>query len=225
MDKRFWAIVGVVILVFGGILFVNNRGNDTGSTGDVAATQHYRGNLDSAVTLTEYADFQCPACGVFSSTVKQVQEKYNDTVRFQFRHLPLISIHPNALAAGRAAEAASMQGKFWEMHDIIFENQDSSGRTGWVASNDPLSQYFVGYAEQIGLDVKKFKTDFASATVNDIINADRAAFDETGEQQATPTFFLNGEPVDNSELTGEDGMPSIDAFSAILDEALNANSN
>lgn len=224
MDKRFWAIVGVIILVFGGIMYFNGRGDDEAQNTNVSASEHYKGNLESSVTLTEYADFQCPACGVFFDTVDTVSEEYGDRVRFQFRHLPLVSIHPNALAAGRAAEAASMQGKFWEMHDLIFQNQDPSNQSGWTASSEPLSQYFVGYAEQLELDVEKFRADFASSLVNDIINADKAAFAETGATQATPTFFINGEQIDNSRFTGEDGLPSVEAFRSVLDEALAENS-
>ncbi len=219
MDKRFWAIIGVLILVFGGILFVNNK-NTASDSGAVSATEHLRGNLDSDVTLVEYGDFQCSACAVFSTTVDEVYAKYEAKVRFQFRHLPLASIHQNALAAARAAEAADIQGKFWEMHDLLYQNQDRAGQSGWVVSKEPLTEYFVGYAQQIKLDTDKFKTDFVSAKANDRINADKSAFAKTGAQEATPAFFINGEQIQNSELTGSDGLPSVEAFSKVIDQAL-----
>lgn len=217
MDKRFWAIVGIIVLVFGGVLFLNSRSKVADT---ITATNHVRGNLSSKVTLVEYGDYQCPACGEFYNVTHEVQQKYNAKVKFQFRNLPLSSIHPNAFAGARATEAADMQGKFWEMHDLLYENQDSSGKTGWVASKDVLSGYFVGYAKQLGLDVTKFKTDFASNTTNSRINADIDAFKATGEQMSTPTYFLNGKKIENSTLVGSDGLPSIDAFSKLLDQAL-----
>lgn len=217
MDKRFWAIIGVIILIFGGVLFYNSR---TTKTTVASATNHTKGNLKSSVSIVEYGDYECSACGQFFPIVQQVQQKYGATVRFQFRNLPLSSIHPNAFAGARAAEAADLQGKFWEMHDLLYQNQDTSGQSGWVASKDVLSSYFVGYAQQLGLNIAKFKTDYASATVNDRINADIDAFKATGQQQSTPTFFLNGKIVNNSSFVDSTGRPSLAAFSSVIDKAL-----
>lgn len=218
MDKRFWAIIGVLILGFGGLFLLNNR--DKKPVAVTGATSHFRGNLESKVTLTEYGDYQCSACYSFQATTQQVVEKYSSTVRFQFRNLPLTSAHPNAFAAARAAEAADMQGKFWEMHDLLFQNQDPSGASGWVASKDPLSDYFSTFAKQLGLDTAKFKTDFASNAVNDRINADIEAFNATGERQSTPTFFINGKKIDNTSLLDSNGQPSVEKFSKAIDAAL-----
>lgn len=220
MDKRFWAIIGVILLIFGAVLVINGRNRDDAATG---ATNHVRGNLESKVTLVEYADYQCPACGEFFKVTHDIQAEYDDKVKFQFRNLPLTSIHPNAFAAARAAEAASAQNKFWEMHDLLFTTQDSSGRTGWVVSKDVLNEYFVGYAKQLNLDVEQFKTDFASKKVNDSINADINAFKSTGYEMSTPTFILNGKRVENSSFTDTNGMPSADAFRKVLDKALTEN--
>lgn len=217
MDKRFWAIIGIILLISGGALFMNSR-NSPSST--VAPTEHLAGKLSSKVSLVEYGDFQCSACGVFYTVTHEIQQKYAATVRFQFRNLPLSSIHPNAFAGARAAEAADLQGKFWQMHDVLYENQDPSGKSGWVVSKDALNQYFVGYAKQLGLNEAKFKTDFASATANDRINADLAAFKKTGFQMSTPTYVLNGKLVDNATLVDSSGQPSLDAFSKLLDQAL-----
>lgn len=217
MDKRFWAIIGVIVLVFFGAIFLNNRSK---GTTNAAPTNHVRGNLSSKVSLVEYGDYECPACGEFYPVTKQVEQLYDSKIRFQFRNLPLSSIHPNAFAGARAAEAADLQGKFWQMHDLLYENQDGNGQSGWVASQDVLSNYFVGFAKQLGLNVTKFKADYASATVNNRINADIDAFKATGEPMSTPTYFLNGKKIDNATLIDSTGRPSLAAFSKLLDAAL-----
>ncbi|MBL8121697.1 thioredoxin domain-containing protein [Candidatus Saccharibacteria bacterium] len=217
MDKRFWLIVTVIVVAFGGVLLLNSKDKEKSLA---SVTNHVTGNAQSDVTILEYGDYQCSACGAFFPTVQQVKEKYASTVKFQFRNLPLVQPHPNAFAAARAAEAADLQGKFWEMHDLLYENQDQSGASGWVASKDPLSDYFATYAKQLGLNVATFKTDFASTTVNDRINADMDAFTATGEQMSTPTFFLNGKKIENKDLLDTQGAPSIDSFSKVIDAAL-----
>lgn len=217
MDKRFWAIIGILVLAFVGILVAGNRGEEGAVSG---ATNHTLGSSTSKVTLMEYGDFQCSACGSFHPVFKQVKEKYADRVKFQFRHLPLTSTHPNAFAASRAAEAAGKQGKFWEMHDLLFESLDPTSATGWAASKDPLTEYFAVYAKQLKLNESQFKTDFASSAVNKSINADMSAFAATGAKMSTPTFFLNGKLVESSTLLDAQGAPNLDAFSKVLDAAL-----
>ncbi|MBP7857789.1 MAG: thioredoxin domain-containing protein [Candidatus Saccharimonadales bacterium] len=217
MDKRFWAIVGIIVVAFSGIIFVNSQKK---TPAPVGTTSHYAGNLQSKVTLTEYGDYQCSACGKFYPVTKQVKEKYGDRVRFQFRNLPLTSIHPNAFAGARAAEAADLQGKFWEMHDLLYENQDPYGRIGWVADKDPLTNYFVKYAKQLELDITRFKKDFASTAVNTRINADLEAFKATKEQMSTPTFFLNGKRIESAKLVDAASNPTLEGFSKVLDTAL-----
>lgn len=225
MDKRFWAIIGIIVLAFGGIIFASNKNqeNSGGKTSKASqATSHYTGKLDSKVTLTEYGDYQCPACKSFYPVTSQIKEKYADRVRLHFRNLPIVSLHPNAFAGGRAAEAADQQGEFREMHDLLYENQDPYGRTGWVVSKDPLSDYFVKYAEQLKLNTTTFRKDFASTLVNTRINADLDVFKTTKEAISTPTFFLNGKKVDSSLLLDNQNppQPSVEAFSKLLDEAL-----
>jgi len=217
MDKRFWAIIGIIVVVFGGILFLNNHksSNSGSSSSNAQPTNHIKGNTSSKVTLLEYGDYQCPVCESYFPVVQQVQQKYNDTVKFQFRNLPLIQVHQNALAAARAAEAASLQGKFWEMHDMLYTNQNWND---WTQSNVPAT-YFNTYAQQLNLNLTQFKKDFASSAVNATINADIEAFQKTGQQEATPTFFVNGKYVANSNFVDSNG-PSIDAFSKVLDQAL-----
>jgi protein-disulfide isomerase len=220
MDKRFWAIIGAIIIIFLGVVVVRNH-KSPASSDSTKPTSHIVGKSAANVTFVEYGDFECPVCGVYFQTVEQVQQKYSDQVRFQFRNLPLTQIHKNAFAGARAAEAADLQGKFWQMHDLLYQNQDQSGQSGWVASDSPLDDYFVGYAKQLGLNIDKFKSDYASTVVNDRINADIAAFNKTGQQLATPTFFLDGTYIPNSKLVdSKTGAPSVDAFSQIIDAEL-----
>jgi protein-disulfide isomerase len=212
MDKRFIITIGIIVAIFGGVLWFNNQNtNDQGASNGVPATSNIKGKLDSGVTLVEYGDFQCPACVRYFVWVEQTYELYKDRVAFQFRHLPLTQIHKNAYAASRAAEAAANQGKFWEMYNLIYSNQDPSGAEGWVVSSDPLNKYFVQYAKQIDLDIDRFKSDFSSTAVNNRINADRVEFNKTDAPVATPTFFLNGKRIQPA---------SLEDFSKLLDEAL-----
>jgi protein-disulfide isomerase len=204
MDKRFLGILGGIIIVFIAIFAISqNSNNSSGGSGggNAQTTNHVEGNNAKGVTLVEYGDYECPICGEYYQPLKQfVAQNIND-IHFQFRNLPLTSIHKNALAGARAAEAASLQGKFWEMHDKLYENQDRTGASGWIVSNDPLNEYFVNFAKQIGVkDIDKFKTDYASEKVNDTINADLSAFGKTHQEMATPTFFLDGKYVSNADL-------------------------
>ena len=216
MDKRFWAMIGIVVVVFGGIVVLSGNKKDAGSASNGKPTNHVTGNLTSKVTLVEYGDYECSVCEGYFTTVQQVQQKYNDTVKFQFRNLPLPpSLHPNALAGARAAEAADMQGKFWEMNNALYTQSNWSE---WSTSSKP-EPLFWNYAQSLGLNVTKFKKDFASSAVNNHIQADVAAFAKTGQQKATPTFFVNGKYVSNTNLT-VGGAPSVDAFSKVLDTAL-----
>jgi len=213
MSKQFWIALAVIAAVLGGIVFVTNHNKpNSGSSGK--PTSHVEGTSPEGVTLVEYGDYECPVCETFYPTVKQVAQKYNDKVVFQFRNLPLTSIHPNAFAAARAAEAAGLQNKYWEMHDILYENQNA-----WVSTTDPLPN-FESYARSIGLNITKFDTDYASDAVNGAINADLNAFNATGDEMATPTFYLDGKKVDNTKLIDSSNQPSVDAFSKVLDAEL-----
>jgi protein-disulfide isomerase len=220
MDKRFLAILGIIAAVFIGIFIFSQSGKDSdgknGGNSSQQATNHVKGQNAKNVNLTDYGDFQCPVCGLYEPTVEQVYAKYQKDIQFQFRNLPLVSLHPNAFAAARAAEAAGMQNKYWEMHDMLYQNQST-----WSSSNNALS-LFKQYAQNIGIAVNKFTTDYAKKEVNDAINADIAAFGKTGQEQATPTFFINGKYVSNTDLAGSDGRPSVDKFSQKLDAAISA---
>jgi protein-disulfide isomerase len=190
MDKRFWGILIAIIVVLGGIYWFtagNNKANAPSSSSQ--PTNHIEGQGKDGITLTEYGDYECPYCGEYYPIVKQIASEYSTQIFFQFRNLPLTQIHQNAFAGARAAEAAALQGKFWEMHDALYTNQSS-----WVNASDPEANFII-YAQQLGLNVTKFKQDFAGAQVNDLINADVSAFAKTGLQEATPTFLLDGKQI------------------------------
>lgn len=229
MDKRFLAILVLIVVVFAGIFVATQSGNGN-SSGTGKPTNHVQGQNQKGVTLVEYGDYQCPVCFEYYAPVKQVVDKYNKDIKFQFKNLPLIQLHKNAFAGARAAEAAGLQGKYWQMHDKLYENQDPSGQSGWVVSSDPLNQYFVGYAKDLGLNVSQFKQDYASGKVNRAINADLAEFDKTGQDKATPTFFLNGKYLPNEQLAaiGSNGQLDLQAtinnFSKAIDKAISEKS-
>lgn len=205
MNKRFLSIVAAIIITVVGFLWLTKPSSDTASSS--AVSNHTFGEGSKNVTLIEYGDFQCPACAQYYPALKEVKEKYKADITFQFRNFPLDSIHQNARASARAAEAANIQGKFWEMHDMLYENQNS-----WANVNDPLS-FFETFAMQIGIkDVEKFRTDYKSGVVNDIINADVREAQKIGST-STPTFVLEGAKIDNPD-------PTIEAFSKLIDEAI-----
>jgi len=160
--------------------FAGNKANE-----GVEIIEHVKGDAGSQVVLTEYSDFQCPACGQFSQIVAEVMEEQGENVRFEYKHFPLISIHPFAVPAAKAAEAAGQQGKFFEMHDKLFENQQI-----WSANANPQT-YFNSYAEEIGLDMTLFKTHIKASVINDKINAEFKEARDLG-LTGTPSFFLNG---------------------------------
>ncbi len=211
MNKGFWAIIAVIVVIFGGILFFKKDKAAAPASNGAKASSHTIGTSPAGVTLVEYGDYQCPYCGQFYPIVKQAQEKYNDKIVFQFRNLPLSQLHKNAFAAARAAEAAALQGKFWEMHNILYEQQNT-----WSQSSS-AADIFDQYATQLNMNMTQFKKDAASAKVNDTINADIQAFLKTGNEESTPTFLLDGKKITPGY--------SIEAFSKYIDAELKAKSS
>jgi len=136
-------------------------------------------------TLVEYGDFECPYCGNAYPDVREVRRRLGDRLTFEFRHFPIESKHPHALQAAEAAEAARAQGRFEEMHDLLFENQRHLER-------DDL----VGYARQIGLDLERFERDLDTHAHVEKIRADQREALARGVS-GTPTFLVNGEPYDD----------------------------
>jgi protein-disulfide isomerase len=150
------------------------------------------GPESAAVVLEEFGDFQCPPCGRMHPVVEQLKKDYGNRLRFVFRHFPLQQIHKNAFTASRAAEAAGMQGRFWEMHDLIFDNQAQ-----WAESAEPRP-VFADYAKRLGLNVDKFRTDMESQTAADRVRADYERGTSLGVA-GTPTFFVNGRELPGTQ--------------------------
>ena len=147
---------------------------------------HILGRPDAPVTLVEYGDYQCPYCGAAHPIVKAALERMGDRVRFVFRHFPITRSHPRAEQAAEAAEAAAAQGRFWPMHDLLFENQQ---RLGDADLRD--------HAERLGLDVAAFERELAEHTHAERVREDFASGLDSGVN-GTPTFFINGTRHDGS---------------------------
>lgn len=183
--KNPWVILTVVtVLLFGGAIAYSKSANEKNNQG-VTVTDHIKGNKEAAVTLVEYSDFQCPACASFQPVISELMSQYGDRLRLEYKHFPL-PIHNFAQQAAVAAEAASQQGKFFEFHDVLFTKQKE-----WSSSATPQT-FFVQYAEELGLDVGKFKMQQNSSVLKDAVRADLNDARELG-LTGTPTFFLNGE--------------------------------
>ncbi len=210
--NRFWIVLSIVVLGLIGIfVFTGKEDTATTFTGDAKQVQkddHFRNGSDKKVTLIEYGDFQCPSCGAYYPLLKELEEEYKDLVNFGFRHYPIISIHPNAFSAARASEAASNQGKFFEMHDKLYETQSAWGQ---ISTNQQA--LFESYAQELGLDMTKFKADYTSEAVATRINRDMSSakqFNISG----TPTFILNGNKIEVPGYEDEAG------FKKILNDAI-----
>ena len=166
----------------------------------VSAHDHAEGPADALLTLVEYGDYQCPYCGAAYPVVKRFQKTLDMKLRFVFRNFPLTQAHPHALIAAEAAEAAALQGKFWDMHDLLFEQQ-----AFLKPDIIPL------WAERIGLDLKKFGNDIEQGFAEKRIKEDRQSGIRSGVN-GTPTFFING--------TRYDGSPDYGSLLAALESEL-----
>ena len=152
----------------------------------VTEEDHIHGPADAPITFIEYADFQCPACSGLAIMREFLEERYGDEIRFVYRHLPLISIHDKAVITAEAVEAASAQGKFWEMHDLLYEHQGE-----WHSlSEDELETLLVEYAEELSLDADRFAQELADHVYREKIMADYEDYSQYG-QMATPTYVIN----------------------------------
>lgn len=188
--------VGLIAMVFGLMVFSRQSKETTSPSlqneGDLSVQEGEwtKGNQEAPVTLIEYSDFQCPACKNYSPLLKRLHEEFQGDLRIVYRHFPLSSIHRNAEKAAQATEAAGIQGKFWEMHDKIFDGQDV-WKNQWNPENT-----FIQYSQELNLNIDQFKSDLKSKEVtqavkNDIDAGNRLAI------HATPTFFLNKKQLQN----------------------------
>lgn len=190
--KRFflWSsvLVGIVLSIWG---LAKLAGPATGGQASlldaVSFNDWVTGNPNSKNILVEYSDFQCPACGSYHPLLKQLIKEYGDNVTFVYRHFPLPQ-HSNAKPAAYASEAAGKQGKFWEMHDMIFEHQND-----WAEAGN-AEEKFLQYATSLGLDLERFKQDRDSSATKARVEKD---YDNgvLNSIDSTPTFFFNGQKI------------------------------
>jgi protein-disulfide isomerase len=207
--KILTAILVAVVAGMIGLFVIANKSADSGPppTGDktkiVRDSSHQEGS--GPVQLVEFGDYQCPACGAAYPNVQQIMKDYDGKVTLYFRNFPLSQVHKNAVAAAEAAEAAGDQGKYWQMHDKLYEAQKD-----WSEDVDPTTK-FVGYAKDLGLDTDKFKTAIQAEQFKRVIDQDTA--DGTALSiDSTPTFYVNG-----TKLEGGFSYPTLrDAIEAQL---------
>jgi protein-disulfide isomerase len=201
--------IGAVIIILIGLM-IWGVGSTSGinppfEAGAVHPLDNVMGNATSSVVIIEYSDFECPACRTYYGVMKQLMVEFGSKVAFVYRDFPLVEIHANAEFAAEAAQAAGKQGKFWEMHDLLFEKQDE-----WASVNNPESM-FESYATLLGISIEKFKTDINSKEVIDFVRAERASAIKL-KLSGTPTFFVNGQQIQNPS--------SVDAFRIIINDAI-----
>ena len=219
--KRFlpFAIIVIVLAaaVAGGWILIRSSrqaSNSAAPTPDPALQvkgadpPHVRGNANAAVTLEEFGDFQCPSCGAYYPELKKIEAEFGENLRVIFREYPLVPTHEHALLAAQAAEAAGLQGKFWEMHDKLYENQ-----TTWTTAKD-LVPIFVDYGKQMGLDTDRFMRDLNGEAVAARIFQDGKRVHALG-LSGTPSFFVNGKEAKDEQWKPE-------GLRAVIREALKA---
>lgn len=200
-SKRIFGWLLVAVIIIGSFLMIIFAGqgdsDENGQVDDgpitlapVTPNEWIKGNPSARVSLVEYSDFQCPACRSRLGQVEEILKTYGDKIKFVYRHFPLKLNHKNAELAARASEAAGLQGKFWEMHDLLFLNQPTwQGET-----NEQAKVTFIGYGKQLELDEAKFIADLDSDAVKDSVDEDYAGGLAAGIN-STPTFFLNGKKI------------------------------
>jgi protein-disulfide isomerase len=203
-DKIFFGglfVIAAVVVVGALVLFSGNNQKPASKDSLIGDNSQILGAKDAKVTIVEFSDFQCPACGAAYPIVKQVLASYTkDQIRFVFRNFPLTSVHQYALGAAMAAEAAGEQGKYWEYYSLLYENQQSLDRAS-----------LISYATRLNLDINKFKTDMDSKSNKDIVMSDVSDGEKVGIA-ATPTFFING--------VKHEGVLTFDQFKTIIDSEL-----
>lgn len=204
-----WAGFIIVIgLIIWGLVAAQQKSERTGAytvklPSEVTSADWITGSTTSAVTLVEYADFQCPACGFYKPLIDQLVKEEGSKFRLVYRHFPLPQ-HQNATSSAVATEAAGKQGKFWEMASIIFDHQSD-----WESLPN-TDELFTSYATTLGLNIAQFTIDIKDPTLLKKINDSRDLAARAGVD-STPTFFLNGEKVANPQ--------SYDAFKTLIETA------
>lgn len=189
----------LVIALGGGALMFRSAKPQTSITPAPDAGPGAAGGLISpktAVILEEYGDYQCPPCGSLHPELKKLKSEYGDRVRFVFHHFPLVQIHKHALGASQAAAAAGLQGKFWEMHDLLYQNQSA-----WSEAQE-LRPVVTNFARRLGLDVDRFVRDMDGSQVAAALATDVQRGQSLGVN-ATPTLVLDGQMVKENTTIDE----------------------
>ena len=217
-----WFIVGFIVLVIVGLVIAGIYSAGSSGTAPstfvattapaISAIDWKEGNPNAKVSVIEYGDFECPACGAYFPIVQQLVANYSSTVLFVFRNFPLYQVHPDAGISAQAAEAAGLQGKYWQMNNLLYEKQNDWSAT---SPDQVVSQFFDGYAQSIGLNVNKFNQDISSSAVLNKIQTDVNG-GNSAQIDHTPTFFVN--------LTQIPNPASYSDFKATLDAALASSS-
>jgi protein-disulfide isomerase len=227
-----FAIIGAVLLITAGSGLLLFRSKYSSMPIKIAAGKpgaeppHIRGSAKARVTLEEFGDFQCPPCGILATTLLKVEDDYRTRVRIIFREFPL-GMHAHALTAACAAEAAGLQGRFWEMHDLLFQNSMQWGKESprpmrVIPSAEPNASpdetatgaraIFAGYATTLGLDVERFKKDMDTEQVGARIKSDQERAASIGVDR-TPILFIDGVQIPFSSF-------NVDALHAVIDANL-----
>jgi len=190
----FLIVIAVALITLGGgyALYRSKKIATPGASSGVAGGIHVRGEANAPVTIEEFGDFQCPPCGTMSGALHKLGTEHRSQLRLIFHHFPL-AMHAHAREAAVAAEAAHEQGKFWEMHDVLYKEQAL-----WSKAPD-VPALFDGYASSIGLDVARFKRDLVNPEVAARVDADQKLGTSRGVT-STPTLFLNNSQLPASEL-------------------------
>jgi len=201
----FLIIVAVLIVAAGSVIWFVQKSKQNGlsntnanAQSDTAGGAHVRGPANAPVTVEEYGDFQCPPCGRMYPELKKIEQEYGDKIKVIFRNFPITTQHKFAMIAAEAAEAADFQGKYWEMHDKLYENQQA-----WDTSDDP-GPAFISYARELGLDLERFTRDMNGAEARSRVEQDMQMGNTAGVN-ATPTFLVNGRML-RTEATNPDGL-------------------
>jgi protein-disulfide isomerase len=202
-NYRPFLIIALVLLVAAAgtaLLLKSNQRVDSSRDTHTASSDNAKKNLsaDTVVSLEEFGDYQCPPCGQLHPTLKKLKQEYGANLNFIFRNLPLTKIHHNALAAAQAAEAARVQNRFWEMHDLLYENQSL-----WKDDINPRS-IFTKFAADLGLNTTQFVRDLDGQQIQMRIEADEDAAAKQGID-GTPTILINGRQL-RAEMTTPDGV-------------------
>lgn len=200
---RPFLIIALVLLVAAAgtaLLLKSNQSRNSSNESDTQSSDKTNKSIsaDTVVTLEEFGDYQCPPCGELHPTLKKLKQEYGAHLNFIFRNLPLTKIHKNALAAAQAAEAARIQNRFWEMHDLLYENQSL-----WKDDVNPRS-IFTKFAGDLGLNIAQFTRDLDDKQIQMRIEADEDAAAKQGIG-GTPTILINGRQL-RAEMTTPEGV-------------------